>query len=415
MREFVGTMAQLGLMLAFFDAYRIETRSFRILVLLATAALPAHYLAPYRWKKPLFVAISILGMVLVNGLFTSAGVLAVSAVLLVLATAPLSWRIRVGLIAALALCLAVLRSRAGSGAEATLSGVIPIVATMFMFRMILYLYERKHVHGREPLVDTLSYFFILPNYVFPHFPVVDYRAFQRGYFARGIDEIQQAGLKMISRGTLHLLLYRVIDRLLLISPDAVHGPLSLAGYLVCNYLLYLRVSGQFHMACGLLHLFGFQLPETHRQYLLASGFTDYWRRINIYWKDFMVRIVFNPVAFRLKHCPQPVALAGATLVVFVVTWLLHAYQTYWLRGVWGFSAPDGLFWGILGFLVLLNVQLDARRGSRRVEAPSRSPLALAVRAARIAVTFFTIALLWSLWNSPSVGAWVALLRRGVGF
>jgi alginate O-acetyltransferase complex protein AlgI len=195
----------------------------------------------------------------------------------------------------------------------------------------------------------------------------------------------------------------------------VHGPLSLAGYLVCNYLLYLRVSGQFHMACGLLHLFGFQLPETHRQYLLASGFTDYWRRINIYWKDFMVRIVFNPVAFRLKRCPQRVALAAATLVVFVVTWLLHAYQTYWLRGVWGFSAPDGLFWGILGFLVLLNVQLDARRGQRRVEAPCRSPWALAIRAARIAGTFITIALLWSLWNSPSVGAWMALLRRGVGF
>ena len=90
---------------------------------------------------------------------------------------------------------------------------------MFMFRMIIYLYERKHARGREPLVDTLSYFFLLPNYVFPHFPVVDYRTFQRGYFARGIHEIQRAGLAMMSRGTLHLLLYRVIDRLLLISAE----------------------------------------------------------------------------------------------------------------------------------------------------------------------------------------------------
>ena len=197
--------------------------------------------------------------------------------------------------------------------------------------------------------------------------MIDYRAFQRGYFARGIHEIQRAGLVMMSRGTVHLLLYRVIDRLLLISADAVHDPLSLAGYLVCNYLLYLRVSGQFHMACGLLHLFGFQLPETHHHYLLATGFTDYWRRINIYWKDFMVRLVFNPVVFRLKRRPQPVALAVATAVVFVVTWLLHAYQSFWLRGIWGFSAPDALFWGILGVLVLINVQLDARRvrGERR--------------------------------------------------
>ena len=29
-------------------------------------------------------------------------------------------------------------------------------------------------------------------------------------------------------------------------------------------------------------------------YYLASSFTDYWRRINIYWKDFMVKLFFNP-------------------------------------------------------------------------------------------------------------------------
>jgi alginate O-acetyltransferase complex protein AlgI len=412
-REFLAIVAQLGLLLAVFDAYRLETRSFRLLVLLATAVLPVHYLAPYRWKKPLFVAASILGMVLVNGLATSGGVLGVSAVLLVLAAAPLAWHVRVGLIAALAATLAVFRSQSGPGAEVVSTGVIPVVATMFMFRMVIYLYERKHTRGPEPIVDTLSYFFLLPNYVFPHFPVVDYRTFQRGYFARGIHEIQRAGLAMMSRGTLHLLLYRVIDRLLLISPDAVNDPLSLAGYLVCNYLLYLRVSGQFHMACGLLHLFGFQLPETHHHYLLASGFTDYWRRINIYWKDFMVRIIFNPVVFRLKRRPQPVALGLATAVVFVVTWLLHAYQSFWLRGVWGFSVPDGLFWGILGVLVLINVQLDARRGARRVGDASWSPLRLAMRMARIAGTFATIALLWSLWSSSSLGAWVDLIRRGL--
>ncbi len=114
LREFLVIMAQLGLMLAVFDAYRLETRSFRILVLLTIATLPVHYLATYRWKKPLFVAISILGMVLVNGLSTSGGIVAVSAVLLALAAAPIAWWIRVGLIAALAMSLAVIRSRAGS-------------------------------------------------------------------------------------------------------------------------------------------------------------------------------------------------------------------------------------------------------------------------------------------------------------
>ena len=201
----------------------------------------------------------------------------------------------------------------------------------------------------------------------------------------------------------------------------MQGIEDLICFVVCNYLLYLQVSGQFHMACGMLHLFGYQLPETHHRYLLATSFTDYWRRINIYWKDFMVRIFFNPVVFRLKRWPQPAALAAATAVVFLATWLLHGYQLYWLRGSWGFTVPDALFWGTLGGLVPINVQLDARRHpTRRAQAAGvragAGKLAardLAVRAAKVAGTFTTIALLWSLWSSPSLAAWLDMLGRGV--
>jgi D-alanyl-lipoteichoic acid acyltransferase DltB (MBOAT superfamily) len=281
---------------------------------------------------------------------------------------------------------------------------------------MVYLYELKHARKPETLVDTLSYFFLLPNYCFLHFPVVDYRTLQRSYFARDIHAVQQAGLTMMFRGTVQLLLYRVIYHEVLIPPDEVHDAASLALYLVANYLLYLRVSGQFHMACGMLHLFGFGLPETHHNYLLATGFTDYWRRINIYWKDFMVRIAFNPVVFRLKRRPQPVALAIATLVVFLATWSLHAYQSFWLRGAWGFSGPDALFWGVLGALVLVNVQLDARsKRGRNPRGASWSSRLFAIRVVKTAATFTTIAVLWSLWSSPSIGAWAGLMRRGLQF
>ena len=170
---------------------------------------------------------------------------------------------------------------------------------------------------------------------------------------------------MIFKGVVHLLAYRLVYHELLIGPDEVRSsPATLAAYVACNYLLYLQVSGQFHLACGVLHLFGHQLPTTHHNYLLASSFTDYWRRVNIYWKDFMIRVVFNPVAFRLKRRPRWVTLAAATSAVFVATWALHAYQKFWLRGSWGLSVPDALFWGILGVLVLVNVQLDARKAGR---------------------------------------------------
>ncbi len=415
-REFAAILGGLVLLLAVLDAYRVETRDFRMVVLLATVALPVHYLAPFRWKKPLFVAISIVGLLLTLGPWISASVLGIAAVLLTITAAPIPWVARAGLIATIAAGLAAMRPGPVVAGDPEIPGAIPVVASLFMFRMVIYLYELKHARGREPIVDAASYFLLLPNFVFPHFPVVDYRTFQRGYFARGIHEIQRTGLAMMARGAVHLLGYRVIDRLLLITPDAVDGPAALAGFIVCNYLLYLRVSGQFHIACGMLHLFGFQLPETHHRYLLASSFTDYWRRINIYWKDFMIRIFFNPVVFRLKRWPQPYALAAATAAVFLATWFLHAYQSFWLRGVWGFGVPDAMFWSILGVLVLVNVQLDARRPpARRSRDNATSPSAWmgVLGSLRVAATFTTIAVLWSLWSSPSLESWLGLLRRGL--
>jgi alginate O-acetyltransferase complex protein AlgI len=121
------------------------------------------------------------------------------------------------------------------------------------------------------------------------------------------------------------------------------------------------------------------------------------------------------VVFRLKRWPQPVALAVATSIVFLATWLLHAYQSFWLRGSWGFSVTDGLFWGILGALVLVNVQLDARRSrsrssSDRAAQPKRR---LAISSLKVAGTFATVTVLWSLWCSPSVSAWLDMIHRGI--
>jgi D-alanyl-lipoteichoic acid acyltransferase DltB (MBOAT superfamily) len=421
-RAFVRTLVHLLLLFAVFKVYRIEERAFQgrafqTLVALALLALPVHYLTPYRFKKPLFVAISVIGLFWVFGSQVALVVLVVAALLIGTCFLPIPWIARVSILAALAVAIAW--GRAEITQFLVPGNVWPIVASMFMFRLIVYLYELKHAKGRESLVDTLGYFFLLPNYCFMHFPVVDYRTMQRGYFAADVHTMQGRGLQMMFRGTVHLLCYRLVYHELLISPTRVHDLFSLAGYIVCNYLLYLQVSGQFHIACGMLHLFGFQLPETHHHYLLATSFTDYWRRINIYWKDFMIRVVFNPVVFRLKRWPQPIALAAATLAVFLTTWLLHAYQSYWLRATWGFTLPDALFWGILGALVLVNVQLDARRGPARARSRGAGAGAaltsakLGARSIKVVGTFTAIALLWSLWSSPSLSEWFQLIHRGI--
>jgi hypothetical protein len=44
--QFLPVLAQLGLLLAVFKVYRVEGRAFQMLVTIALAVLPVHYLAP---------------------------------------------------------------------------------------------------------------------------------------------------------------------------------------------------------------------------------------------------------------------------------------------------------------------------------------------------------------------------------
>ena len=414
LRRFLPIWGHLALLLAVMKVYHVEGRALLILTSIALAALPVHYLLHDRRKKPFFLAVSVVGLFAVFGVVAGLVVTGLALAFIGLCRLPIAWSARAGLVAIATVGLGFARTSTGSiPALAALADVAwPVLGSMLMFRMILYLYEIKHADRPEPLVDTLGYFFLLPNYAFMLFPVVDYRTFKRSHLAADVHETQAVGLKMMTDGVVQLLAYRLVYHELLIPSEEVHGPATLAAFLACNYLLYLRVSGQFHVACGMLHLFGHRLPATHNHYLLATSFTDYWRRINIYWKDFMIRVVFNPVAFRLKRRPRWVTLSAATTAVFVATWFLHGYQMFWLKGSWGFSVPDALFWGILGTLVLVNVQLDARETSGK---PGRGDgRSLAVRAGKTIATFATITLLWSLWSSPSLSAWLMMFRRAFG-
>ena len=223
-----------------------------------------------------------------------------------------------------------------------------------MFRLIIYMYDLKHEKQPASVTTRLSYFFLLPNVVFPFFPVVDYGAFRRTYYNQDANSIYQTGVWWMFRGVTHLILYRLVYYYLTIGPGEVETAGQLFRFLISNYMLYLKVSGSFHLIVGTLHLFGFNLPATNHLYFLASSFTDYWRRINIYWKDFMMKVFYYPTYFRVKKIGNTQALILATVAVFVATTVLHSYQWFWLRGDWSLTALDGLLWSILAILVIAN-------------------------------------------------------------
>ena len=403
------TVLQLGLLWLLFVRFKLENEAFyEKIAVLAFGGFVVHYFLPARHRMPYFLGLSLIGIATVLGLQNGAWLVAVGLLLIGICHLPVRYAARVALLLAAGAFLAFGRVD-GIGMPWS-RAVWPILGSMFMFRLIVYLYDTEHAKQRPTFVSSLSYFFLLPNVVFPFFPVVDYTAFRRMYYDEGEFAIYQRGVRWMVRGALQLIAYRFVYHYLAIPTTAVHTVADLAQYMVATFMLYIRVSGQFHLVTGMLHLFGFNLPPTHNRYFLSSSITDFWRRINIYWKDFMLKLVFYPAYFRLKKRGETTALVLGMVIVFIVTWMLHSYQWFWLLGEFPLNANDGIFWGLLGAVMIANTLYERKYSRKRQLQPAtvsfRTHLPVALKTIG---TFVFICVLWSFWTVPSIKDWIALV------
>ena len=402
---------QLGLLVCAVKSFQLESKALVSILELTLGGYVLQAFLPQRWRLPLFAGLSMAGIALVLGLESAAWVLGVGTALLALCHLPIPFWSRVLAVALAGGSLAALRG--GWIPNSLPSRSWPVLGSLFMFRLLVYLYDLRHEKKKEPfrLSGALSYFFLLPNVCFPLFPVVDYKTFRATDHRGKTAAIHQQGLDWILRGVLHLLLYRVVYYHVTIGIGDVHSLGTLARFLLGNLFLYLRISGQFHLIVGVLKLFGFNLPETNHLYFLASSFNDYWRRINIYWKDFMMKLFYYPAFFQLRRWGTTPALVLATGMVFLLSWMLHSYQWFWILGDFPIRAQDGLFWGIVGVLVLANTLYEDRFGRRRsLKTRQWTPGQIFIHVLKVASVFTSIAMLWSLWTAESLREWTSMWR-----
>jgi D-alanyl-lipoteichoic acid acyltransferase DltB (MBOAT superfamily) len=395
---------QLGLLALIIREFSLENAAFFRVTVLAFCGFVIHALLPLRHRMPFFVVLSLAAVWIVFGLRSGSTLVALGLVLIGICHLPVRIGVRLLILCAAAALLAALRAQLI--ASPIPMAIWPILGSMFMFRLCVYFYDLRTEKAPLSISKTLSYFFLLPNVCFPLFPVVDYKTFRRTYYDEQAAQIYRKGIRWILRGVAHLLIYRLVYYHLAIAPSQVSNAFDLTRFLISNFMLYLRVSGQFHIAIGMLHLFGFNLPETHHLYYLASNFNDFWRRINIYWKDFMVKLFYYPAFFRLRKLGPTTALVLSTILVFVSTWLLHSYQWFWLLGSFPLQWQDGVFWGVLGVLVIVTSLYEVRPGQARTAAAAQSAGGQFLSTAlRTGGTFAAICVLWSIWTAESLEEW----------
>lgn len=416
-------VVQLALVIAAAVRFRFESPAFQQALPWIGVAIIAHHLLPAALRLQFFAAMSIGSIVYVLGigpgyfdwshaLGRGGLIVGVGLCLIAICHLPISFRLRVTALFSFGAALLVFR--AGTVFDGQFADVWPLIGALFMFRLIVYAYDTQHESERAPISRILSYFFMLPNAFFPFFPVVDWKTFGRDYYNEEALVIYQRGLHWMVRGITHMILYRIVYYHFYIGAENIADGESLLRYVLANYGLYLRVSGQFHMIGGLLLLFGFNLPVTNHHYFLADSFTDYWRRVNIYWKDFMVKIFYTPTAFRLRGRGPVLPVVIGSANAFVATWLLHLYQSYWLRGGFYFSTQDAVFWIALGVLVMVNSAREVKRGRRRSLSNKFDLRSTASSCLGTMGVFGVMAVLWSLWSSHSIGQWLSIWQYADG-
>jgi D-alanyl-lipoteichoic acid acyltransferase DltB (MBOAT superfamily) len=387
----------------------------RVLFIAAPAVVINHFL-PRRFRLRFFLGLSLVCLVILLGrtpdnvlepwlgLKRTVIALAIGSLLIGICHLHLGFWIRAGLLLAAGGVIAVFR--AGLMADPVSIVVWPVLAIFFMFRLIIYLYDVSTSKMAFSLTQSLTYFYLIPAVCTPLFPVIDFKTFVRSHASSVLSELEPKGIRWMLRGFLQLICFRIVGQLFMLKPELVSNGAALIQYVLSNSLIYLKVSGLFHLSIGLLLLFGFDLPETNHRYFLASSITDYWRRVNIYWKDFVMKIFYFPSYFKVKKYGTVMALVVATLFTFFMTWVLHLYQKLWLIGSASVTWTDVLFWSLLGLLVLVNALWEMKGGRPRKLPTNGYDLRAAMHLAlRTAAVFACISFLWSLWSASSISAW----------
>ena len=188
--------------------FEIGGASFVKLMMLTVPAFVVHSLLPLRLRLGWFLATSLAAILLVLGPIDGLWLIGIVLAFIALCHLPVALRWRVMLLLAATGTLGYLKA---SGWIAPWSHTAwPVIASIFMFRMIIYLYDLQH-GGRPSVRWSLAYFFMLPNIAFPLFPVVDIKKFPHGGLVQGVRSRHlSGGLDWICAGRCQLILYRIV-------------------------------------------------------------------------------------------------------------------------------------------------------------------------------------------------------------
>ncbi len=159
--RFAGVLAQLTLLVLVIREFQLENQAFYHNILLLTIyGFIIHSLLPLRYRLPFFALLSFAAILGIFGFQNGAWLIGTGLVLIGITHLPLAFGSRIAILLGTGLLIAILRL---DQIQSPWPRVIwPILGSMFMFRLIVYVYDLKHQKGASNVFRTLSYFFLFP-------------------------------------------------------------------------------------------------------------------------------------------------------------------------------------------------------------------------------------------------------------
>ena len=412
-RSFIISLIQFSLILLIVTNYNFEKSSgiidyspFVLVVFFIHSFISIRF-------RPAFLFLCCMALIcMAFGILAGSFFIAIGLSMIFIVHLPLKFNYRLVIILFIALLLALFRTEFIYIPWMTI--VAMYMVPLFMFRLIIYMYEIKNGLVPQNKWQSISYFFLFPNVFFLFFPIIDYKTYIKTYLDSPEKEIWQKGIRWMVRGLIHIFCYRLICANLLIGASEVHNLPSLLQYMFVNYSLIIRLSGVFHFMIGLVCMFGFNLPQIFDNYFTATSFVDLWRRINIYWRNFVLKIFFYPIMFRYKKFIKKNLLACTMMTVFFITWIMHSYQLFWITGVVSVRPIDVIFWMVIGACITVNSVIIEKKAlsENAIEKPKSDFRKYLKKMIRIIGMFFFMSVMWSLWNTSSIEDWIFIVSKG---
>lgn len=411
MVAYLFLVAQLAILTFLTWQYNVE-QSLHIpeLALATNLGFIGYLFIPVPWKLRYFLLLGWAGMVYFIGITDA--LLGIGYGLILFAATMFthhSWLRRGLIVLIIGIPIALLIQR--SDWTLTHLNAFSLFGSMTIYRLLIFLYDKKHQKEEPGIVKDLTYFFMLPNMALTLFPAVDYTLWLKNYMNDRVLLIQKKGVQWMALGLFHLILYRMIYFYLVLPLSEVQDLYTFVWHATSTYVLILRLSGIFHLAAGILCLFGFNMPPVFNNYFLATGFSDIWRRLNIYFRDFMVKIFYYPVYFKIRKLGNQRATVLAILAMFIISWMLHSYQWFWFKGTFPLKWVDLIFWNTWGVLVAASVFLP--KDLWREKAQESPWFSAGIHMLKMLATFFTMSFLWSLWSVSNLSDWTRVVSQAL--